>query len=125
MTVELLKQFGADVKIQDSKITVQNLKFKIQNLNFKIESDWSSASYWYSICALSKNAVIELKFLQENSLQADSILPKLFFDLGVNTEFKNDKLILTKKQIKINEFNYDFTNCPDIAQTLAVTCYAL
>ncbi len=125
MTVELLKQFGADVKIQDSKITVQNLKFKIQNLNFKIESDWSSASYWYSICALSKNAVIELKSLQENSLQADSILPKLFFDLGVNTEFKNDKLILTKKQIKINEFNYDFINCPDIAQTLAVTCYAL
>ncbi len=125
MTIGLLKQFGVDVKFQDSKITVLNLKPEIQNSTFQIESDWSSASYWYCICALSNEATIELKYINENSLQADSILPKLFFDFGVNSEFKNDKLILTKKQVEITNFNYDFSDCPDIAQTLAVTCFAL
>lgn len=127
MTVNLLKQFGVKIDIEGSVYKVQNLKSSIINTQpvIDVESDWSSASYWYSICALSSNANIKLNYFNEKSLQADSALPLLYNNLGVNTEFKNDYILLTKKQINATEFNYDFTNCPDIAQTIAVTCFAL
>ena len=127
MTVNLLKQFGVKIDIEGSVYKVQNLKSSIINTQpvIDVESDWSSASYWYSICALSSNANIKLNYFNEKSLQADSALPLLYNNLGVNTEFKNDYILLTKKQINATEFNYDFTNCPDIAQTIAVTCLAL
>jgi 3-phosphoshikimate 1-carboxyvinyltransferase len=125
MTIEILKQFGINLEIQNSKIKVHNPSFNIQHSTFHIESDWSSASYWYSIAALSKNAEIILLGLTENSSQGDSVLPELYKNFGVTSEFKNGNLILTKNTIVTNYFEYNFSNCPDIAQTVAVTCLGL
>ena len=123
MTVRLLKRFGVDIEFQDKTITVKPISIKQEaKQNFVIESDWSSASYWYSLVSLSKNLEIKLDNLFENSLQADSILPELYKELGVETTFSNNKIILKKVELKTKEFNYDFTSCPDIAQTIAVTC---
>lgn len=125
MTVELLKHFGVETVFKENGIKVCHSKFKVQSSKFHVESDWSSASYWYSICALSPGSIIELSYLTTNSLQADAVLPGIFKHLGVNTQFTEQGLQISHTGKAVNEFDYDFTNCPDIAQTLAVTCFGL
>lgn len=125
MTVELLKQFGAKVKYSENKFSVEQGALKFPAASFLVESDWSSASYWYSIAALSGDAEITLGELHQNSLQADSVLPALYRTLGVQTEIQSNKIKLRTGGDRIDRFSYDFTDCPDIAQTLAVTCLGL
>jgi 3-phosphoshikimate 1-carboxyvinyltransferase len=124
MTVSLLMKAGCKVVRSENSITVlPGASFGQKPVN--IESDWSSASYWYSICALSKGATLLLSELRTNSSQGDSVVPVLFSKLGVNTEFIDHQVKLTHTQPEASSFNYDFTHCPDIAQTLAVTCFAM
>ncbi|PBQ34878.1 3-phosphoshikimate 1-carboxyvinyltransferase [Sphingobacteriaceae bacterium] len=126
MTVELLKQTG--IQVSQKEKTIQVIPFdhipKVMPQYF-VESDWSSASYWYSICALLPDSKIELTYFHPKSLQADSILPELYKNLGVKTIFKENAILLSSETVLAKEFYYDFTNCPDIAQTVAVTCFAL
>ncbi len=125
MTLDLLKQFGVKITNTNQIIHIKHSTFNIQHSTFLIESDWSSASYWYSICALSPKSTVALNYFSKKSLQADSVLPKLYEQLGVITEYNENGIILTNTATQLNEFNYDFTNCPDIAQTIAVTCFGL
>lgn len=125
MTSELLKLFGVYVTFNGKKIIVSPAPFSMLNDQFLVESDWSAASYWFNLVALSKGFEVELKFLDKISLQADSILPELYSKLGVITEFIEKGILLRNKQINLEQFEYDFTDCPDIAQTIAVTCFAL
>lgn len=128
MTVTLLQHFGINVLQQSNLISVTPNNFIPSadiNKIFSIESDWSSASYWYCVCALTPKSEIELSILHSQSLQADSVLPKLFEQLGVKTIVKENTILISQQDITITAFEYDFTNCPDIAQTLAVTCFAL
>lgn len=123
MTIRLLKRFGVDIEINNKIITVKPLQVSSKEKeNFLVESDWSSVSYWYSLVSLSDNLEIKLENLFENSLQADSVLPTIYKELGVETTFLNNKVILRKTALKAKEVKYDFTNCPDIAQTVAITC---
>lgn len=125
MTAELLKLFGVYVVFNGKKIVVSPAPFSMLNDQVLVESDWSAASYWFNLVALAKGAEIELRFLDQVSLQADSVLPELYAKLGVRTEFIEKGISLRNKQKTIQEFEYDFTNCPDIAQTIAVTCFGL
>lgn len=135
MTIDLLKRVGINILIREERQKSQHLKLIIHNsqslifnpesLIFSIESDWSSASYWYSIVALSKNVEITLLGLNETSTQGDSVLPKLYEHFGVSSEFKNGNVILTKNEAVADYFEYNFSDCPDIAQTIAVTCLGL
>lgn len=125
MTSELLKLFGVFVSFNGNKIIVRPAPFSMLNDQFLVESDWSAASYWFNLAALSNNSSIELKFLDKVSLQADSILPDLYTQLGVNTEFIEKGIRISGGHNTVSEFEYDFTNCPDIAQTIAVTCFGL
>jgi 3-phosphoshikimate 1-carboxyvinyltransferase len=125
MTSELLKLFGIFVLFTDRKIVVRPAPFNMLNDQFMVESDWSAASYWFNLVALSKGSEIQLKFLDKFSLQADSILPELYSKLGVRTEFIEKGVLLKNTQNRVEVFEYDFTNCPDIAQTVAVSCFGL
>lgn len=126
MTLDTLSEFGVKVSTNLNIIKVsKSLIINAKSLVVEVESDWSSASYWFSIVALSKNAEIKLTGLKDSSSQADSVLPQLYKQLGVNAQFKNNELVLSKNEEKISGFEYDFTNCPDIAQTIAVTCFGL
>lgn len=125
MTINLMKQFGVNVNWVNETIVVKPGEYKTEQDNFNIESDWSSASYWYSIAALSNECELKLNEFSTNSLQADSVLPKIFSELGVITKFNFNQIILTKGKTNLTNLNYDFTNCPDIAQTIAATCIGL
>ncbi|MGZ3930763.1 MAG: 3-phosphoshikimate 1-carboxyvinyltransferase [Bacteroidia bacterium] len=125
MTVELLKQFGAVVNVSGDMIKVEPSRLKFSSSVCHVESDWSSASYWFSIAALSPQTDVTLGELHQNSLQADSMLPEIYKQFGISTEFKNEKVILRSAGNKAKHFSWDFTDCPDIAQTLAVTCIGL
>jgi len=89
-----------------------------------VESDWSSASYWFEIVSISDNASVELIGLQKESLQGDSILPSLFQKLGVETQFTNSGIKLSSQPADCNYFEFNFSNNPDLAQTLVVTLVA-
>lgn len=125
MTIDLLKHFGISIEAENNLITIKNSESDVHHSTFAIESDWSSASYYYSVMALANKADIILMQYSKESIQADSVLPEIYDSLGVKTEFIRTGIKLSKKEINISEFNYDFTNCPDIAQTLAVTCLGL
>lgn len=128
MTLDLLSQFGLRVSTVLNTINIsptRNTKHEAINNPFSIESDWSAASYWYSIVALSKNAEITLTGLNKSSSQGDSVLPIIYEELGVSSQFTNEGLLLTKNSNVSTQFEYDFTNCPDLAQTVAVTCFGL
>ncbi len=125
MTISLLKDFGFEVQESSQTFTVLPSPVLRVPSSVTVESDWSSASYWYSICALSPNSTLELRSFSKTSMQADSVLPLIFRDLGVETVVKGASLLLTHSHPLVKTFRYDFTDCPDIAQTIAVTCFAL
>jgi 3-phosphoshikimate 1-carboxyvinyltransferase len=126
MSLDLLKAFGIDYEFHSHRIKIASYRNKIASPpSFSVESDWSSASYWYSVCALSKNAEIRLGQFYEQSLQPDSRLVKIYTALGVKTSFYDAYLTLTHEPSDLHEFSYDFTDCPDIALTIACTCLGL
>lgn len=123
MTLELMKMFGAKAELtDDNKIIIKASKFHASR--FSVESDWSGASYWFSIVALAQQAEILLTGLKPHSLQGDIKIMEIMEALGVKSKFIPKGLLLTKKDC-VKRFSYDFSNCPDLAQTVAVVCAAL
>ncbi|MFY8180254.1 MAG: 3-phosphoshikimate 1-carboxyvinyltransferase [Flavobacterium sp.] len=127
MTLALLNEIGATTSFVKNKIIVKPLQSAICNLQ-SVESDWSSASYWYSIVALSEiGTQITLSSYKQNSLQGDSVLSKIYKDFGVETIFnKNKSITILKSAIcNLQSVICNLNNSPDIAQTIAVTCFGL
>ena len=87
-----------------------------------IEADWGAARYWYALAALSKRTELEVLGLRKNSYQGDSVLPELFLPLGVETIFRNDSVLLRKTPGSPDKFEFDFSDNPDLVQTLVVVC---
>ena len=125
MTLLLLERFGVETNFDGQIITVK-YKHNPIKIDQIVESDWSSASYIFSIVALSEESEISLKTFKLKSLQGDSIIRDIYKKLGVTSDFKGKNLILKKENIKLpKKIFYDLSNSPDIAQTIAVTCYGL
>ena len=126
MTLALLNEIGVETSFAENKITVKP-QSAIQNSKFTIESDWSSASYWYSIVALSEiGTQITLSSFKENSLQGDFALVEIYKNFGVETVFNTNHMLLRKvENLKPETLNLKLNNSPDIAQTIAVTCFGL
>ena len=123
MTIEMMRYFGATVHWEGNSIIVKPGNYKANN--FKIEADWSAASYWYSMVALAKEADITLYGLKQESLQGDSIVQEIYKSFGVKTNFIENGIQLTKSNRVATSFEYDFSDCPDIAQTVAITSAVL
>lgn len=126
MTLELLNQIGVETSFEDNTIRIEPIRQDLEPATLVVESDWSSASYFYSILALSDlGTEIELSSYKENSLQGDAVLAKIYNDLGVITKFEGNSVRLVKKASKYNFLKLNLQNAPDIAQTIAVTCLGL
>jgi 3-phosphoshikimate 1-carboxyvinyltransferase len=122
MTRSLMKEFGVNTSFEGSTIRVESQKYK--PVHYTVESDWSGASYWFAFVALADEAEIVLPRISLNSLQGDRTIVDIMTNLGVKAEpLPGDLLKLTKTSIA-SKLTWDFTHCPDLAQTVAVVCAA-
>lgn len=127
MTLALLNAIGVKTAFNENAISVKPLSLIPYPLTLTVESDWSSVSYWYSIIALSEvGTQITLLSYKPNSLQGDSALVEIYSAFGIETIFENNSILLRKvHNPKLTTHNLELNNCPDIAQTIAVTCFGL
>ena len=125
MTKRIIDRIGGITKIDDGEITIEPFKEKIIPEQF-VESDWSSASYFYSIAALSDSARLTLSTFFKESLQGDSRLVDIYKIFGVETKFEENHIILMKNKIDLpKSINLNLKDSPDLAQTIIVTCLGL
>ena len=126
MTKKLMDKIGCNVVINNNEIVISR-NYKSLNKIVEVESDWSSASYFYSIVALSRDAEITLKIFKRDSIQGDSIVSKIYQKLGVETMYKEDSIIISKNKMSNlpNSLKLDLSDTPDLAQTIAVSCLGL
>ena len=125
MTLALLNNIGITTSFKDQLIRVGSVN-KIKKINQVVESDWSSASYFFSIVALAKKAKISLTSFKKASLQGDVVLLDIYEQLGVSARFEEDILHLKKESKPLpDSIQLDLSKAPDIAQTIAVSCYGL
>ncbi|MDT0559035.1 3-phosphoshikimate 1-carboxyvinyltransferase [Ichthyenterobacterium sp. W332] len=127
MTLSLLEELGVKTNFDNQIISIKPLTKSINIKTFTVESDWSSASYFYSIIALSDiGTTVTLKSYKSRSLQGDAVLANLYENFGVETTFFEHSIRLHKSTTKISTpINFNLSNAPDIAQTIAVTCFGL
>lgn len=122
MTLGLMKEWGVDSDFTDNVITVEPQHYT--PVDFKVEADWSAASYWYEIEALSSGD-LSLRGLSRNSLQGDSHVADFFTGLGVNSEWDDDVMELMPSPDLTPRITLDMSEQPDLAQTVVVTCAML
>ena len=126
MTLSLLDQLGVETHFEGQVIQVKPYLETVSK-TFTVESDWSSASYFYSIVALSPvGTQINLSTYKKDSLQGDAVLQEIYTHLGVQTTFEGAKINLKKINTNLPvSLDLDLSNAPDIAQTIVVTCLGL
>lgn len=126
MTQALMQKAGADVHFVGNRITIKEQNYYKFDFSSILEPDWSAAAFWYQVASFTPDAHILLNGLKNESVQGDSVLSSIYSNLGINSVFTKDGLLLTKSEpLAVREFNYDFTECPDLAQAVIVTCAAL
>ncbi|MBR5918413.1 MAG: 3-phosphoshikimate 1-carboxyvinyltransferase, partial [Prevotella sp.] len=140
LTLWMMREFGVDADwTSDDTISVKSGAYR--QWSYRVENDWTAASYWYEMVALTadENAEIRLSGLSEDSKQGDAVVRDIFSMLGVWTEFVSRKeegetrkeegetrseVVLRKNNRVAPRFDYDFVDSPDLVQTVAVTCAA-
>ncbi|MEL7250554.1 MAG: 3-phosphoshikimate 1-carboxyvinyltransferase [Bacteroidota bacterium] len=125
MTLGLMAHFGINYHWEGNVINVPAQRYQARP--FTVEADWSAASYYYSLAALSDECDLQLDGLFADSFQGDAALQTIYRKFGVETTFNETGLHLFKPADEAASplFEYDFLTCPDIAQTLAVSCAGL
>ena len=123
MTLRLMEYFGAVYKWEENTITIQEQPYKTKA--YTVESDWSAASYWYEMAAFSNEVDLIIKGLHDHSLQGDRMIADIMRDFGVLSKFEGDTVHLAKIEPGIESFSGNFLRCPDLAQTVIVTCAGL
>jgi 3-phosphoshikimate 1-carboxyvinyltransferase len=125
MTLALLNDLDIKTSFEGNVIKVYP-KQEVETKEMVVESDWSSASYFFSLVALADTASITLSSYKESSLQGDSALVEIYKQMGVDSQFENNSLTLTKDiNFKPETLNLELNNTPDIAQTIVVSCLGL
>lgn len=124
MTCALLRQQGVDVVFEGQDIRVAPL-LEPDSKEVWVESDWSSASYFFGLAALANNAHLKLSTYKADSLQGDRVLVDIYKQLGVVSHMGENHLLLEKSNASKGELNFDLADAPDIAQTIAVSCYGM
>jgi 3-phosphoshikimate 1-carboxyvinyltransferase len=124
MTLKLMKHFGIQYQWDQNIIKVEKQLYHAKA--YKVEADWSAASFWCLIAALSKNTHIELMGLTKDSLQGDSIVAEIFEKLGVHSSFQQNSVLLTKNEKDLpKEFTFDFFHYPDLFPPVMAACAGL
>ncbi len=126
MTLSLLNEIGIETSFNNNVIKVYPASKIVESKTLTVESDWSSASYYFSIVAISEvGTKITLSSYKESSLQGDSCLADIYKHFGVSSTFNKNSITLKKETAELKPLVLDLKNAPDIAQTIAVTCFTL
>jgi 3-phosphoshikimate 1-carboxyvinyltransferase len=120
MTLQLMQQAGVRTVSEKNIITVEHQDYKSEGMS--VERDWTAASYWYQMAILASDAELILEGLTDKSIQGDNIIAPMTYPLGVKTEYTPEGALLTKHKNLCLSFGYDFSDAPDLVQTMAVTC---
>jgi len=123
MTLAMLQTAGIQHSWTDNIISIEPQEFKPTSIY--IEPDWSAASYWYAIAALSDEAELFLPGLTQYSLQGDSVITEIMANFGITSQFKDGGVYLQKEVKPVFRKIFDMKECPDLAQTVIVVCAAL
>lgn len=125
MTLSLMHEVGFSGSFEGKEIKIAP-QSELTPVRLRVESDWSSASYFYSIVALSEEAEIGISCFKDESYQGDAVLANLYKELGVQTSFEKDRILLSRNTAKKpRSVKFHLSDSPDIAQTIAVTCLGL
>ena len=130
LTLDLMRRYGAVAEWVDGQ-TLRVSPGAYEDVPLTVEADWSAASYWYELAAIAAHrgheVDITLPALTPDSRQGDRVVAQLFEPLGIRTEYTEEGARLHNFQFSIlnSQLEKDFTHCPDIAQTMAVTCCLL
>jgi 3-phosphoshikimate 1-carboxyvinyltransferase len=123
MTLAMLQSAGIQHTWNDNVIAIEKQEFAPTSIY--IEPDWSAASYWYAIAALSDEAELFLPGLTQYSLQGDSVITEIMANFGITSQFKDGGVYLQKEAKPLARKIFDLKECPDLAQTIIVVCAAL
>lgn len=124
MTLQLMRYFGAKAGWQGNTILVEPGQYTPKP--FSVEADWSAASYWYEMAAFADEVDLRLHGLFADSWQGDSAVANMMQQFGIQTVFEKNSVHLKKTKASLPSlFEQDFVECPDVAQTMAVTCSGL
>ncbi|MBK9737318.1 MAG: 3-phosphoshikimate 1-carboxyvinyltransferase [Saprospiraceae bacterium] len=125
MTIRIMKYFGVLVDWQDQKLTIKHQPYIEKD--YYVEADWSAASYFYIIAGLSETAEIKLIGLNKDSLQGDASILNICTKFGIESSYEENALLIKKRNVfnPIDNFEYDFINVPDIAQSVSLMCAGL
>ena len=128
LTLDLMRRYGAIAEWVDRQ-SIRVWPGSYEDVPLAVEADWSAASYWYELAAIAIHMGCDVDFvlpaLTPDSRQGDRVVAQLFEPLGVKTEYTNEGVRLLNSEFIVHNSELDFTHCPDIAQTLAVTCCLL
>jgi 3-phosphoshikimate 1-carboxyvinyltransferase len=119
MTLELMKRFGVESAWRENVIEVKKQEYS--GGQYEIESDWSGASYWYSLISMAKDSELSVKGLRKNSFQGDSAIAAIMNKMGVSTIFEENKTFIKSNDTAQSTLDLDFKACPDLAQTVMVS----
>ena len=123
MTLAIMRQYGARAEwVGEKEIRVEPVPY--EPIPYYVESDWSAASYWYEMVALSadEEASVVLPGLFEDSLQGDAAVAKMFEPLGVETVMEQGRVLIRKSGRTVETCEWNMLAQPDLAQTIVVTC---
>lgn len=123
MTLEMLKESGIHSQFEENRISIKPQDFAESTL--LVEPDWSAASYWYAMVALSEKGNLILPGLKPHSLQGDNAIIEIMKHFGVASNFKPDGLHIYRERSDSDKKLFDFKECPDLAQTIVVVAAAL
>ena len=123
MTLTMMRHFGAKIEQSDRMIKVFTKHY--HSMDFEIEADWSAASYWYEMAALSEECEIRLRGLSMSSLQGDVVIVDWMRQLGVGTFVEDEAVVLRKIPFEKHPVCFNFSAHPDLYPTMAATCAGL
>lgn len=122
MTLRIMAHYGVESEWAGNRIWVAPQAYQARP--FTVEADWSAASYYYSMATLAETVNLQIDGLFQDSVQGDAVLPDIYRRFGIDTAFTESGIRLTKNGKPSSHLEYDFLDCPDLAQTVAVTCAA-
>lgn len=124
MTARIMEHFGIEILMHENAIAIKKQPYS-SRAEYVVESDWSAASYWYEMAALSEDVDLFLHGLRKESTQGDSYIAELYEQFGVHTDYLENGVRLTKTNNHCTQFEQNFRHYPDIVQTLSCTVAGL